>query len=91
MKYNVMWRKKATKQLFKLEKPVQRRIGDAVATLADSATWVNVKALTGHECSHRLRVGDYRVLFIANVTPGAIDEIRILDVCEVKKRDERTY
>lgn len=91
MKYDVKWQKKATKQLLRLETATQKRIRDAVATLADSTTWTNVKALTNHEYSHRLRVGNFRVLFDADATPGGVDEVRILDVCEVKKRDDRTY
>lgn len=45
----------------------------------------NVKALTGRG-GHRLRVGRYRVLF--TIHEG---EVRIIQIEEVKKRDERTY
>ena len=48
MKYEINWQKKATKQLFKLAVPDQRRIVEAVGKLADSETWTNVKALTNH-------------------------------------------
>lgn len=41
--------------------------------------------LTNHEHGYRPRVGRYRVLFDAN------QEIRIVDVQEVKKRDDQTY
>jgi mRNA interferase RelE/StbE len=44
-----------------------------------------VKALTGHECGYRMRVGDWRILFDVQ------DRIRIIMIQEVKKRDERTY
>ena len=91
MKYNIQWQKKATKQLFKLAIPDQRRIVDAVGKLADSEAWTNVKALTNHLYSHRLRVGNFRVLFDADSSPGQPEEIRVLDIMEVKKRDENTY
>ncbi len=91
MQYDVRWQKKATKQLLKLAQPMQRRITDAVDKLKNSMDWANVKALTNHEYTHRLRVGDYRVLFDADTTSGEPEEIRILDIQEVKKRDDRTY
>lgn len=91
MKYEINWQKKATKQLFRLDVLVQRRIVTAVGKLADSETWSNVKALTNHQYSHRLRVGDFRVLFDADCSPGQPEEIRVLDIMEVKKRNETTY
>ena len=45
----------------------------------------NVKALAHHEYGYRLRVGNYRVLFDWD---GAI---KVVDIEEVRKRDERTY
>jgi mRNA interferase RelE/StbE len=44
-----------------------------------------VKALTNHRYGYRLRVGRYRVLFDYD------GEVRIVEIQEVKKRDERTY
>lgn len=91
MKYTISWHKKATKQLFKLEVTDQRRIVEAVAKLSDSETWTNVRALVNHQCSHRLRVGNFRVLFDADCSPGQPEEVRVLDVVEVKRRNENTY
>lgn len=45
----------------------------------------NVKALAGHDCAYRLRVGNYRVMFDWD---GAV---KVISIQEVKKRDERTY
>ncbi len=44
-----------------------------------------VKALTNHRYGYRLRIGHYRVLFDYD------GEVRIVEIQEVKKRDERTY
>ncbi|WP_459947813.1 type II toxin-antitoxin system RelE family toxin, partial [Desulfocastanea catecholica] len=44
-----------------------------------------VKALTNHRYGYRLRVGHYRVLFDYD------GEVGIVEIQEVKKRDERTY
>ena len=91
MKYEITWQKKATKQLFKLAVADQRRIVAAVAKLADSETWTNVRALVNLPYSHRLRVGDFRVLFDADCSPGMPEEIRVLDIMEVRRRNENTY
>ena len=91
MKYEIKWQKKATKQLFKLPPDDQRRIVGAVGKLSDSATWTNVRALVNHQYSHRLRVGNFRVLFDADCSPGAPEEIRVLDIVEVRRRNEGTY
>ncbi len=91
MKYEINWQKKATKQLFKLAADDQHRIVRAVGKLADSETWTNVKALTNHRYSHRLRVGNFRVLFDADCSPGMPEEIRVLDIMEVKRRSGNTY
>ena len=92
MLYEIFWKKKASKQLFKLETVTQKRIMKSVGELKDSKTWKNVKSLIKHQYTHRLRIGDYRVLFDADVSPKfTINEIRILNIQEVKKRDDRTY
>ncbi len=44
-----------------------------------------MKALTNHEYAYRLRVGRFRILFDVDTT------IRIIDIQEVKKRDDHTY
>lgn len=45
----------------------------------------NVKALVDHEYGYRLRVGNYRVFFEYD------GDVRIVNIEEVRKRDERTY
>jgi mRNA-degrading endonuclease RelE of RelBE toxin-antitoxin system len=44
-----------------------------------------IKKLKNHEYGYRLRVGDWRILF------NAFEEIEIVSIEEVKKRDEHTY
>jgi mRNA-degrading endonuclease RelE of RelBE toxin-antitoxin system len=82
----VIWQPKATKQLKKIgDRAVQYRILMATRGLADFPTCSNVKRLTNHAYTHRLRVGDWRVLF------NVFEEISIASIEEVKKRDENTY
>jgi mRNA-degrading endonuclease RelE of RelBE toxin-antitoxin system len=82
----VLWQPKAMKQLKKVgDRTVQERILTATRGLADFPACPNVKRLTNHEYTHRLRVGDWRILF------NVFEEISIASIEEVKKRDESTY
>jgi mRNA interferase RelE/StbE len=82
----INWQPKALRQLRKLPDARATQIRSAVTTeLVDLTKASNVKALTNHEYSYRLRVGSYRVFFEFD---GAV---RIVTIEEVKKRDERTY
>lgn len=89
MKYKVEWKRKAFKQLAKVQRQQQSKIQDAVTKLENSETWGDVRKLVNHEYDYRLRVGDYRVLF--NATNDETIEINDVSIEEVKKRDDRTY
>lgn len=81
----IKWHTKALKQLRKIDRQENAAIRLAVNTLAAMPDCQGVKALTNHQYGYRLRVGRYRVLFDYD------GEIRIIEIQEVKKRDERTY
>jgi len=82
----VIWSSKATKQLKKLgDKSAQKAILVGTAELRTFPAVTGVVALTNHACGYRLRVGHYRVLF------NALDTVEVVNIEEVKKRDERTY
>lgn len=82
----VIWQPKAMKQLKKIGAPtVQERILTATRGLTAFPACPNVRRLTNHEYTHRLRVGDWRILF------NVFEEISIASIEEVKKRDENTY
>ena len=82
----INWQPKALRQLRKIDAHAGRQIRAAVTSeLVDLSKTRNVKALTNHEYGYRLRVGSYRVFFEYD---GAV---RIVNIEEVRKRDERTY
>ena len=83
----VEWKPKARKQIRKIPNPYKNKIFNDVGELENNFySNPNIKALTDHEYDYRLRVGDYRVLI------NLIDEeIKVLSIEEVKKRDGRTY
>ncbi len=83
---DVIWQAKAMKQLKKIgDRAVQERILAATRGLSEFPACPNVKRLTNHEYTHRLRVNDWRILF------NVFTEISIASIEEVKKRDENTY
>lgn len=84
--YTIYWQPKARKQVAKItDRTIRINIEEAVSALSNLPTAKNVKPLTNHQYGYRLRVGNYRILF------DATHEIQIIDIQEVKKRDERTY
>ncbi|MDW3684612.1 type II toxin-antitoxin system RelE/ParE family toxin [Cupriavidus sp. CV2] len=82
---SINWTLKAARQLRKLDRQHQRTVVDAVGDLAAMPDCQNVKALTKHDYGYRLRVGNFRVLFDWD------GGIKIVEIQEVRKRDERTY
>lgn len=63
MTYQIEWRPRARKAFLALDKPVRRRIGEAVDALAGDPRPAGVKMITGAHGVLRIRVGDYRVLY----------------------------
>jgi mRNA-degrading endonuclease RelE of RelBE toxin-antitoxin system len=83
---DVIWQPKSLKQLRKIgDRSVQERILVATRELAKFPMCPNIKQLINHRYEYRLRVGNWRVFFNAH------EEIHIINIEEVKKRDERTY
>jgi mRNA-degrading endonuclease RelE of RelBE toxin-antitoxin system len=83
---SIEWTKKSLKQLKRIDRKDQVTIANAVDALAEWETARNVKALNNHQYGYRLRVGNYRVMFdVEN------QELVIVLIQEVKKRDEQTY
>lgn len=82
---SIEWTKKATKQLLKIEETNRKAIFQGVQALKGFPGCSNVKALVNHEYAYRLRIGRYRVFF------EFINQVKIIRIEEVKKRDEHTY
>ncbi len=82
----IAWQPKAKRQLKKIKaQTIKKEILDGVETLTDFPHAAEVKPLKKHQCTHRLKVGTYRVLF------NAFEAVNIISIEEVKKRNERTY
>ncbi|MDQ7731611.1 type II toxin-antitoxin system RelE/ParE family toxin [Halomonas sp. SpR1] len=81
----IKWTKKAFKQLRKLPSNQQSAIYSSVSSLEHMPNVQNVKSLKNHQYGYRLRVGPYRVMFDWD------GGIKIVQIQEVRKRDDRTY
>ena len=81
----VFWTPRAVKQLRKIHHQHQLAIRDGVNKLVLMPDTPNIKALSHHAYGYRLRIGNYRMLFDWDQI------IRIVEIQEVRKRDERTY
>ncbi|MGE8370933.1 type II toxin-antitoxin system RelE/ParE family toxin [Pseudomonas sp. SAS7] len=81
----INWSRKAVKQLRKIDKVDQPKVYDAAQALARMPHVQSVKALANHNYGYRLRVGNYRILFDWD------GSVKIVNIEEVKKRDEHTY
>jgi mRNA interferase RelE/StbE len=67
--YSIQWRPRARKAFLSLDKPVRRRIGEAVDALAADPRPAAAKMITGAHGVLRIRVGDYRVLYTIDEGP----------------------
>jgi mRNA interferase RelE/StbE len=63
MKYQVFYEKEALKELENLEPSLSRRIVDKIDKMSDNPSSCDIKKLKGSE-DFRLRVGDWRIIFI---------------------------
>lgn len=80
----IEWKNKALRQLRKIKSTNDRTlIIDEVSRLDNFPDCKNVKAIVNSDNLYRLRVKSWRVFFT--------DQLEIIAIEEVKKRDERTY
>ena len=71
MKWRVVFARTAEKELAKLSSEIQLRVGRAIRSLEDDPTPSAAKRLKGRE-EFRLRVGDYRVLYMIEHESGLL-------------------
>jgi mRNA-degrading endonuclease RelE of RelBE toxin-antitoxin system len=82
----IKWKEKARKQIKKLKNYQAKERILATIDLYATGGLVDIIALTNHEYTHRIRVGDYRILI--NILS---EEVQVTHIEEVKKRDDTTY
>ena len=63
MRYRVEFKRSAAKALKKVPKPDRRRIRNQIDTLMESFPDPEVTKMKGNNPFHRIRVGDYRIVY----------------------------
>ena len=78
MSYEITFRPRADKALDRLPPGIQQRIISGIAALAEKPRGKDTKALKGDlKGMRRLRVGEYRVLYVADDGARTVDILRI--------------
>jgi len=83
----IFWHNRARRQMKKIPGHYRDAIHDNVDQLAyfPKCQQLDISELKCHRYDYRLRVGRYRVLF------NYASTVKIIEIQEVKKRDEHTY
>ena len=63
MKYRIFYEKEALKELDKLETSISRRIIKKIDEMSENPSSCDIKKLKASN-DYRLRVGDYRIIFL---------------------------
>jgi mRNA interferase RelE/StbE len=86
MRYRIDVERRATKALARLPREDQRRLTSAIDTLMENPRPVGCVAVrTAPKGTYRIRVGDYRVIYIV------LDDEKAVIVARIVRRDESTY
>lgn len=84
--YRAMFSRRAEKVFMDLTDREARRIKEAIQRLAENPRARGTIKLEGAPVArYRYRIGDYRILFDID------DEAEIIEILDIRKRDERTY
>jgi len=75
--YTVQVLPSAQRQIAKLDPPIRRRIAAAIDDLADDPRPSGSKKLQGSENTWRIRVGDYRILYVIHDRQAVVLVIEI--------------
>lgn len=85
MVYQIQIEKSALKQLSKIEKPAREKIRTAIKDLAHNPRPFGYKKLVDEAGLYRIKVSNYRVIYDVR------DNILLVSILRIAKRNERTY
>ena len=66
MKYRIEFKRSAAKALKKIPKSDQKRIGNKIDSLAENLPDPATTKMKGDNPFHRVRIGDYRIIYEIN-------------------------
>ena len=82
MKYRIEVKRSAAKALKKIPKPDRRRISEKIDSLAEELPSPESTKLKGENPFHRIRVGDYRIIYEIQ------DEVLVILIVKVGHRKD---
>lgn len=82
MAYEVEVTSRAAKEIMRLPRAEQEKVGEKIDDLADEPRPVGVEKLTGYADAYRVRSGNYRIVYTID------DTVRIVTVTRVAHRRE---
>lgn len=85
MKYEVVFAANVAKQLRRIDRKWQVKIVAAAESLGDNPRPFGYKKLVDEDGLYRIKVNDYRIIYEIQ------DNILLVSVLRVAKRNERTY
>lgn len=78
MTYEIEWEASARRELRKLDPPVRRRLAIAITALAGDPRPASSTEMAGHPAgTMRMRVGDYRVVYVIEDDRVCIVVVRV--------------
>ena len=77
MAFRIEWKKSTKKDLRKLPPEEVDRILEAVDGLAEESFPHGSEKLAGSECTYRIRIGDYRVIYEVVTTTKLVEIQRV--------------
>ncbi len=75
--YRIEWKKSAIKELRKIKKEIIPKVIEVVTGLADNPYPSGSRKLKGSMSTYRIRVGDYRVVYVVRSDIVVIEIIRV--------------
>jgi mRNA interferase RelE/StbE len=82
LKYRIEFKRSAAKVLKKLPKPDRRRIRDKIDSFAENLPDPAITKMKGDNPFHRVRVGDYRIIYAVQ------EDILLILVLKIGHRKE---
>lgn len=85
MIYRIEITRRAHKQIARLDRTVAGRVVEAIDTLAEAPRPPGVTPVRGEKDVYRLRVGQYRIVYVVR------DDLLLVVVIRVGRREKDTY
>ena len=86
MKYRIEFKRSAAKVLKKIPKPDRRRIRGRIDSLTENLPNLDTTKMKGDNPFHRIRIGDYRIIYEIHEDTSVILVLKIGHRKEVYRR-----